>query len=112
MNDKYSASITHVWLTYATNKKTQNVYIFCFHGNGTTWLSEILQNTAISKQIILLLQTKYAYYIHILASPCMFEKTQTKEIMQLFKYSLPWQPSHQIVSDFTKKSIFTEKYLP
>ena len=40
------------------NKKTQNVYNFCFHGNRTNWPSEILQNTPISKQIILLMQTE------------------------------------------------------
>ena len=38
-------------------KKTQNVYDFYFHGNGTIWPSEILQNTAIQMQIILFLQT-------------------------------------------------------
>ena len=39
-------------------KKTQNVDNFGFHGNGTNWPSVILQNTPISKQIILLMQTE------------------------------------------------------
>ena len=58
MNDIYSVLITHVWFTNVMNKKTQNVYDFCFHGNETNWLSEILQNTAILVQIILFLQTE------------------------------------------------------
>ena len=40
------------------NKTTQNVYNFCFYGNQTNWPLEILQNTTISKQIILLMQTE------------------------------------------------------
>ena len=47
--------MTHLWFTNAMNKKAQNVYNFCFHGNGTNWPSEILQNTAILVQIILFL---------------------------------------------------------
>ena len=40
------------------NKKAQNVYDFCLDGNQTNWPSEILQNTPILKQIILLMQTE------------------------------------------------------
>ena len=32
--------------------------------------------------------------------------------MKSFKYRLPWQPNHQIVSYFTKKSIFKARHLP
>ena len=47
------------------NKQTQIVYNFCFHGNGTNWPSEILHNTAISKQIFLLMQTEiWIIYTH------------------------------------------------
>ena len=65
MNDIYSVLITHVWFTNAMNKKTQNVYNFCFHGNETNWPLEILQNTPISKQIILFMQTDiWIIYTH------------------------------------------------
>ena len=36
-------------------KKTQNIYNFCFHGNGTNWQTEILQTAAFLMQIILFL---------------------------------------------------------
>ena len=39
------------------NKKTQNINNFCIHGNETNWPSEILQNTPVSMQIILLMHT-------------------------------------------------------
>ena len=51
--------------------------------------------------------------VHVLESPHMFNKKQKKKkATQLFKYKLPWQSNHQIVSDVTKKSIFNAKYLP
>ena len=34
------------------------------------------------------------------------------ENSEIIKYRLPWQPNQQIVSYFTKKSIFKAKHLP
>ena len=56
-NDIYSVYTTHVWFINAMNKKPQNVYNFCFHGNETD-RQKFYRNTPISKRIILLMQTE------------------------------------------------------
>ena len=49
----------------------------------------------------------------LLAHPWAFRSDELKiENMKLFTYRLPWQPNHQIVSYFTKKSIFKANHLP
>ena len=57
-------------------------------------------------------EQKYGLCKHILASLHLFSKDEKLKIMKLFRYRLPWQPNHQIVSYFTKKSIFKAKHLP
>ena len=59
-----------------------------------------------------LCKQKYGLCKHILPSLHLFSKNEKLKIMKLFKYRLPWQPNHQIVSYFTKKSIFEAKHLP
>ena len=52
-------------------------------------------------------------YVNIFwASLHLLSKNEKLKIMKLFKHRLPWQPNHQIVSYFTKKSIFKAKHLP
>ena len=48
------------------------------------------KKTAISKQIILLLQTK----ICIMYTHSVKNKNKKLKIMHLFEYILPWQPNH------------------
>ena len=93
-------------------KQLKHVYIFCFHGNGTNLPSDIVQNTAILKQIILLMQTEiWIIYTHSSKSTSD-EQNQKIEIIKLFKYRLPWQPNHQIVSDFAKNELIQSKISP
>ena len=114
MNNIHSALISHVWFTNAMNTNTQNVYNFCFHGNGAIWLSEILQNTAIlAMQIILFLQTEIWNNVNTfwqVVHMCLTK--QKSKIMKLYKYGLPWQQTHQIVSYFTKRALTKQNISP
>ena len=49
---------------------------------------------------------------HILASLHLLSKNEKLKIMKLFKYRLPWQPNHQIVSYFTKRAYSKQNISP
>ena len=95
------------------SKKTQNVYIFCFHGNGTNWPSEIWQNSCISNANYLVSVNRNMDYVNKFWQVyiCLAKRKKMK-IMKLFKYRLPWQPNHQIPSDFTEKEHIHSKVSP
>ena len=59
-----------------------------------------------------LMQTEIWKLIHILASPHLINKIEKMKIIKLFTHSLPWQPSHQIVSDFAKDEHIQSKISP
>ena len=60
-----------------------------------------------------LYKQEYGLFIHILASPHLINEIKKIENNKNISIKVQWQPNHQIVSDFWKKtSIFKAKYLP
>ena len=88
------------------NKRTQNVIIFVSMATELTDCQNFTKNCNSNANYLFFCEQKYGLCKHILASLHLFSKNEKLKIMKLFKYRLPWQPNHQIVSYFTKKSIF------
>ena len=62
MNYAYSDFMTNTCLSNANNKITQNVFIFCNHGNQTMEPSTILQKNDIFKPNYLITAQVYMDY--------------------------------------------------
>ena len=112
INDKYSVQINHVWFTNAMNKKTQMFIIFVSLATELTDRQKFYKILHFQSKLSCLCKQTYGLCKHFLPSLHLFSKNEKLKIMKLFKYRLPWQPNHQIVSYFIKKSIFKAKHLP
>ena len=112
MNDIYSVLIIHVWLTNAMNKKNSNCLFFFVsmaaeltgHQSFTKYCNSNANYLVSANRNIDYVRTFWQVYIYLV--------NEKLKIMKLFKLRLPWQPNHEIVSYFTKESIFKAKHLP